>query len=187
MSKLVAPLGGDGLKALLVPQPQRAGELMRARGLKKVPMTSREASDTLMMAMGAYTPIDGFMGEEYWRGACLDMRLGSGVFWPIPITLSCDQNLADSIRVEEEVALIDGESGEILAIMEVAEKYAPDKALECEQVYRTTDAAHPGVRKVMDQGETNLAGRVSCLSEGDYPEKYPDLYIRPAQARAARP
>ncbi len=184
MSKLVEPLGGDGLKALLAPQPEREGELVRARGLKKVPMTSREASDTLMMAMGAYTPIDGFMGEEDWRGACLDMRLGSGVFWPIPITLSCDQVLADSIQVEEEVALVDGDSGEILAIMDVAEKYAPDRNLECEQVYRTTDAAHPGVGKVMEQGEINLAGRVSCLSEGEYPEKYPQLYIRPAQARA---
>jgi sulfate adenylyltransferase len=147
-------------------------------------MTSREVSDVLMMAMGAYTPIDGFMSEADWRGSCLDMKLESGVFWPIPITLSCDRELADRIHVEEEVALVDGESGEILAIMEVTGKYAPDKSLECEHVYRTTDTAHPGVQKVMEQGEINLAGRVACLSEGEYPEKYPDLYVRPAEARA---
>jgi len=137
-----------------------------------------------MMAMGAYTPIDGFMGEADWRSVCLDMKLQSGVFWPIPITLSCSETLADSIHTEEEVALVSGESGEIFAIMEVTGKYRPDKVLECEHVYRTTDRAHPGVAKVLDQGDVNLAGRVSCLSEGAYPEEYPELYIRPTEARA---
>ena len=184
MSKLVAPHGGGELKALLAPQTERAEELARARELTKVPMTSREVSEVLMMAMGAYTPIDGFMNEADWRSACLDMKLENGVFWPIPITLSCDRELAERIHVEEEVALVDCESGEILAIMEVTGKYAPDKSLECEHVYRTTETAHPGVKKVMEQGEINLAGRVTCLSEGEYPEKYPDLYVRPAEARA---
>ncbi len=137
-----------------------------------------------MMAMGAYTPLDGFMNKGNWRRVCLDMKLKNGLFWPIPITLSCDRTLADTIHVEQEVALTDGQSGEILALMEVTEKYVPDKIMECEKVYRTTDAAHPGVKKVLDQGEFNLAGRVTCISEGEYPEKYPELYIRPAQARA---
>ena len=158
MSKLVEPLGGNGLKALLVPQTERADELVRAQGLRKVSMTSREVSDTLMMAMGAYTPIDGFMGEADWRGSCLEMKLESGVFWPIPITLSCASELADSIHVEEEVALVDGESGEILAILEVAEKYAPDKTLECEHVYRTTDAAHPGVARYWSKARSTWRG-----------------------------
>lgn len=184
MSKLVSPHGGSGLKALLAPRAEREQLLARARGLTKVPMTSREISDVLMMAMGAYTPLDGFMGKGNWRRVCLDMKLKNGVFWPIPITLSCEKDLADTIHVEQEVALVDGENGDILAIMEVTEKYSPDKTLECEQVYRTTDPAHPGVKKVLEQGEINLAGRVTCLSEGKYPEKYPELYIRPAQARA---
>jgi len=147
-------------------------------------MTSREVSDVLMLAMGAYTPLDGFMGQADWHGVCVDMKLESGVFWPIPITLSCDKELAGDIDAGEEVALVDGESGEILAVMEVSEKYSPDKELECEHVYRTTDSAHPGVQKVLEQAEVNLAGRVSCLAEGQYPEQYPDLYIRPAEARA---
>ena len=184
MSKLVSPHGGSGLKALLARRTERQEELKRARNLTRVPMTSREVSDVLMMAMGAYTPLEGFMGKASWRKVCLEMKLKNGVFWPIPITLSATRALADSIHVEEEVALVDGESGEILAIMEVTEKYAPDKTLECEHVYRTTDDAHPGVLKVLEQGEINLAGRVTCLSEGEYPEKYPELYIRPAQSRA---
>ena len=184
MSKLVAPHGGNGLKALLAPHAERTEELARAQGMTQVPLTSREVSDLLMLGMGAYTPLEGFMNEADWRGSCLGMRLENGVFWPIPITLSCERDLADRIHREEEVALVDGESGEILAIMEVSEKYAPDKALECEHVYRTTDTDHPGVQKVMAQGEINLAGRVTCLAEGEYPAKYPDLYLRPAESRA---
>jgi sulfate adenylyltransferase len=184
MPKLVGPHGGGGLKALLAPRAERAEQLARARNLKKVPMTSREVSDVLMMAMGAYTPLDGFMDKRNWRRVCNDMKLASGVFWPIPITLSCRKELADTIHVEDKVALADGDSGDILATMEVTEKYSPDKFLECSQVYRTTDTDHPGVAKVMAQGEINLGGRVTCLSQGEYPQKYPELYIRPAEARA---
>jgi sulfate adenylyltransferase len=82
------------------------------------------------------------------------------------------------------VALIESQSGEILATMEVAEKYRIDKTIEAEHVYRTTDAKHPGVAKLMSQGEVNLAGRVLVLSEGEYPRRYPDLYVRPAESRA---
>ena len=183
MAKLVAPHGGNGLKALLAPPAIRAEEIVRAEGLTQVPLTSRELSDLLMMAMGAYTPIEGFMGAADWRRVSLEMRLKDDVFWPIPITLSCTTDLAQTIDPGTEIALIDGDSGEILATMKVTEKYTADKALECAQVYQTTDAAHPGVQKVLEQGEINLAGPVRCLSEGEYPDKYPELYLRPTQSR----
>ncbi|HOV04267.1 MAG TPA: sulfate adenylyltransferase [Kaistiaceae bacterium] len=184
MSQLVPPHGGASLKPLLLPETERAEELKRAEKLKKVPMTSREVSDVFMFAMGAYTPLDGFMGYDDWRGVCVDMKLANGIFWPIPITLSASKELADSIHVEEEVALTDAETGEILAILEVKEKYRIDKTFECEHVFRTADPEHPGVQKVMAQGEVNLAGRVMALSEGEYPTKYKDLYVRPAESRA---
>jgi sulfate adenylyltransferase len=184
MSMLVPPHGGGELKPLLVPEAERAAELERAAKLKKVPMTSRETSDVIMLAMGAYTPLDGFMGEADWRGVCADMKLSNGVFWPIPITLSANQALADSIGADEEVALVDGESGEIMAIMTVTGKYTIDRAFECQHVYRTTDPKHPGVQKVMDQAAVNLAGPVRALSEGEYPTKYAGLYLRAAESRA---
>jgi sulfate adenylyltransferase len=184
MSKLVPPHGSDTLKPLLLPETERAEELKRAEKLRKVPLESRAVSDVFMFAMGAYTPLDGFMGHDDWHGSCKDMKLANGVFWPIPITLPVDKALADGIHLEEEVALADGETGEVLAIMSVREKYSIDKEFEAEHVYRTTDLEHPGVAKLMAQGEVNLAGRVMVLSEGSYPEKYKDLYIRPAQARA---
>ncbi|CAA7613933.1 sulfate adenylyltransferase [Magnetospirillum sp. UT-4] len=184
MSKLVQPHGGGSLKPLLLPEIERREELKRAATLKKVPMTSRETSDVIMLAMGAYTPLDGFMGKADWHGVCAEMKMTSGLFWPIPITLSAAQNLADSIKEEEEVALVDAETGEIMAIMEVAEKYTIDRDFENQHVYRTTDKAHPGVQKVNSQEAVNLAGRVRCLSEGEYPEKYKGLYFRPAESRA---
>ena len=158
--------------------------LKRAGKLKAVPMTSRESSDLVMLAMGAYTPLDGFMGHDDARGAALDMRLGNGLFWPIPITLSCGKDLADGIRTGQDVALVDGESGQIMAVMEVAEKYTIDRELECSHVFRTTDPAHPGVAKVMAQGEHNLAGPVRALGEGTYPQLFRGLYLRPAETRA---
>ena len=184
MSKLVRPHGGGTLRPLLAPIAERRAELERAKKLKQVPMTSRETSDVIMLAMGAYTPLDGFMGRDDWHGVCADMKTESGLFWPIPITLSATQELADQIKESDEVALVDGETREIMAIMAVAEKYAIDKNFESQHVYRTVDPKHPGVQKVNEQGPVNLAGLVRALSEGEYPTKYKSLYLRPAESRA---
>ena len=183
MAQLVPPHGSPTLKPLLAPEPDRAAGLEQAKSLKAVPLSSREVSDLFMFAMGAYTPLDGFMGEADWRGACVDMKLADGLFWPIPITASCAQDLADSIAIGDDVALRD-EDGAILGILTVSEKYGIDKALECESVYGTTDPKHPGVEKVMGQGPVNLAGKIVALSEGHFPETYKGLYFRPAETRA---
>ena len=184
MAELVPPHGGGDLKPLLAPADKRAEALAVAASLTKVAMTSREVSDLFMLGMGAYTPLAGFMGEADWRGVTVDMKLENGVFWPIPITLSAGADVADGISVGDRIALSDGESSEVLGTLDVAEKYTIDKTLECEHVYRTTDQGHPGVEKVMQQGEVNLAGPVTVLSEGHFPETYKDLYLRPEQSRA---
>ena len=184
MSQLVSPHSSETIKPLLLPETERVEERERAEKLKKIPLDSRAVSDVFMLAMGAYTPLDGFMGHDDWRGSCLDMKLISGAFWPIPITLPVEKDLAGSVAAEEHVALVDEESDEILAVMEVREKYSIDKHFEAEHVYRTSDPKHPGVAKVLAQGDVNLAGRIMILSEGVYPVKYPNLYIRPAESRA---
>ncbi len=137
-----------------------------------------------MLAMGAYTPLNGFMGQDDWRRSSLEMRLADGLFWPIPITLPVERALADAVQAGDEVSLVDADSSAVLALMKVSEKYVPDKQFEAVHVYRTDDPNHPGVAKVLAQGEVNLAGPVACLSEGEYPVRYPALYIRPAEARA---
>ncbi len=185
MSKLVPPHGSDELKALLLEGEARAEELKKAEGLKKVPMTSRETSDLIMMGIGAFTPLDGFMGKEDWQGCCDDFRMPSknGLFWPIPITLSAAEDLAGSIAVGEEVALWDVETEAIMGTMKVEEKYSIDKEHECKQVFTTNDTEHPGVKKVMAQAPVNLAGPVKVLSESYYPEMFSAIYQRPADAR----
>jgi len=184
MPQLVPPHGSQTVKPLLLPETERAEECRRAERLRKIPLDSRAVSDVFMLAMGAYTPLDGFMGHDDWRGSCLDMKLTGGLFWPIPITLPADRDLAAGIQADEEVALVAAGTGDIVGIMQVSEKYSIDRELEARHVYRTADPKHPGVAKVLNQGEVNLAGRVMVLSEGAYPAEYPDLYIRPARSRA---
>ncbi len=184
MSKLVSPHGGGTLKPLLLPLTERAEALKRAERLNRVPVASREVSDLFMLGMGAYTPLDGFMGHDDWKGSVVDMRLTNAVFWPMPITLSVGKTIADSLGIGEEIALADGDTGEVLGLLMVREKYVIDRELECKHVFRTTDAKHPGVEKVMRQGEVNIGGPVIALSEGEYPTKYKGLYLRPEQSRA---
>ena len=184
MSNLVPPHGSDTLHPLLLPETERAEEAKRAAHLKQVPLSSREVSDLFMLGMGAYTPLNGFMGEADWRGTCEHMTLSNGTFWPIPITVSSAQDVADRIDIGEDVALTDGEGGELLGILTVEEKYGIDRDFECSHVFRTTDAAHPGVDKVMQQGPVNLGGPVRTISEGHFPETYAGLYHRPAETRA---
>ena len=181
---LVDPHGGGALRPLLLEGQARDTELHRAASMRQLTVSSREKGDLLMLGIGGFTPLEGFMTQADWQGVCDRMTMASGLFWPIPITLSADAAIADAVAVGDEVALVDAEDACILATMRVSEKYAIDKAHECASVFRTTDTTHPGVALVMAQGEINLAGPVKVLSSGGYPEKYGDLYKTPMQTRA---
>ncbi len=184
MGGLVDPHGSDRLRPLLLEGEALAAERRRAASLPALRVSSRERGDILMLGIGGFTPLDGFMTHADWRGACDDMRLASGLFWPIPITLSADAAQAASIGVGDEIALLDPDDGAPLATMRVSEKYPIDKARECAAVFRTTELAHPGVKMVMEQGDVNLAGPLKILSQGGFPEKYGALYMTPEQTRA---
>lgn len=183
MSKLVKPHGGGELKPLLLQGQAREEELSRAQSLPKVQITSREAGDLIMMGIGGFTPLEGFMTRADWEGVCDGYRMANGLFWPIPITLSTGKATADGIKTGSEIALVSDETGEIMATMRVTEKYTIDKEHECVMVFKTTDPEHPGVKMVMAQGEVNLAGPVKVLSEGDFPTRFADTYLTPAQTR----
>ncbi len=183
MSKLVNPHGGGELKPLLLAGAALAEEKKRAASLPKVKMSSRETGDVIMLGIGGFTPLTGFMTHADWQGVCDGMKMANGLFWPIPITLSTDQITANGIKEGAEIALVDGESNEIMATMKVSEKYTIDKAHECMMVYKTADLEHPGVKMVMDQGEVNLAGSVKVLSVGKFKEEYGDQFMTPAETR----
>jgi sulfate adenylyltransferase len=177
---LVTPHGGGPLKPLALTGQALAAETARARTLPAVRISSREKGDLVMLGIGGFTPLDGFMTRADWEGVCEHYRTASGLFWPIPITLS----VQSAVAVGSEIALTDPDSGAPLATMQVSENYKIDKARECKAVFRTTDAAHPGVAMVMQQPEFNLAGPLKVLSDGGFKAKYGALFMTPAETRA---
>jgi len=183
MSTLVPPHGGE-LKPLLVNDEERFELRDRAQSMRQVRMSSRETSDLIMLGIGAFSPLDGFMRHDDYMNVVESMQLANGILWPIPITLAVDQAQADGIHLSEEIALIDDESNELMGIMKVEEKYRYDKRHEAANVFRTTDEAHPGVAKIYAQPDIYLAGPVKALSEGEYPDRFKGYYARPAETRA---
>jgi len=137
-----------------------------------------------MLGIGAFSPLDGFMRQQDYLNVVETMHTADGTLWPIPITLAVEKNQADSIKIHDEVALIDDESDEIMGTMVVEEKYSYDKKHEAGNVFRTEDEAHPGVAKVYAQPDIYLAGPVKVLSESHYPDRFKDYYARPAETRA---
>ncbi|MGB5178202.1 MAG: sulfate adenylyltransferase, partial [Gammaproteobacteria bacterium] len=119
MSTLVKPHGGGELKPLLLEGKALAAEQARAAGLTKINVSSREAGDIIMLGIGGFTPLDGFMTHADWEGVCDGMKMANGLFWPIPITLSADATTAAGINEGDDIALADSESGDILATMTV--------------------------------------------------------------------
>lgn len=182
MSGLVKPHGSETLQPLLVEESQLAAELARAADLPKVEISSREFGDLIMLGIGGFTPLQGFMNKDDWEGVCVNMHMQDGLFWPIPITLSTDTANADSLEIGSDVALTF--DGEPVGILSLEEKYSIDKAWECEHVYKTTELEHPGVKMVMEQGDVNLAGSVKVLSQGDFKDRFGAIYMTPEETRA---
>ncbi|PIE57442.1 MAG: sulfate adenylyltransferase [Desulfobulbus propionicus] len=198
MSKLVAPHGGKGLVSALLEGSERDAELAKAKGLKQVEVSDRAKGDLIMMGIGGFSPLEGFMTKADWKGVCENFQLADGTFWPVPITLDVAAADAAEINEGDEIALVN--EGEVYATMKVTEKYEmteADKKWECEKVFmgegeESVDGKfweiapedHPGVIMVMNQKEFNIAGPVKVLSEGGYKEKYPGVYLTPAETRA---
>ena len=198
MSNLVPPHGGKGLVICLLEGDELAAEKKKAEGLKKVNVSPRGKGDLIMIGIGGFSPLDGFMTKADWKRVCDEFLLADGTFWPVPVTLDVSKEDADGINEGDEIALYDPEGDEIMATMKVAEKFEmteADKRYECEKVFmgegtatteefwKIAEEDHPGVQMVMNQKEFNLAGPVKVLSEGEYPTKYAGIYHRPAQSR----
>ena len=180
MKKLVNPHGGGDLKPLLLEGAALFEAKKAAESLPKLQITSRESGDILMMGCGAFTPLEGFMGYNDWKGVCDEFKMANGLFWPIPITLSTDD---ENVKEGDSVALVDPDSGELMASIKITEKYEIDKTHECKSVFTMDDMDHPGVQKVMAQGKYNLAGPIKVFTEGGFPETYGDIYATPAETR----
>jgi sulfate adenylyltransferase len=158
---LSTPHGGKLIDRILRGE-EREAAWRRARDAKKIPLSEVGVADLEMIANGAMSPLTGFMSKADYGSVVQNMRLANGLVWSLPITLPVAKDLGDELRLGEEVALVEsnGAAGAILGVMKIAEKFEYDKTREAKEVYRTTDLAHPGVARVMAQGEVCLAGEV---------------------------
>jgi len=184
MASLVAPHGGRGLRPLLVEGERAAEARRRAQTLPQLRVSSREKGDLVMLGIGGFTPLEGFMTHADWRGVCDEMRTAEGLFWPIPITLSASAEFAAAVKPGAEIALLDPDDAGVLALLKLTEKYTIDKSQECRSVFHTTELEHPGVTMVTQQAEANLAGSVQVLADGGFKAKYGALFMTPAETRA---
>ncbi len=175
----IAPHGGTLVDRVLRGVLREAA-LERAAALKKVRLTPTAVSDLELIAVGAFSPLTGFLSKADYESVVGDMRLSNGLVWSMPITLPVPRDVADDLREGEEIALLEGER--ILGIMEVAERFEYDKEKEAQLVYRTTEDAHPGVARLYAQGDVLLGGDIHLLNRPAVQE-FPEFRHDPAQTR----
>jgi sulfate adenylyltransferase len=178
--KNIPPHGGALVHRLAEPAA-RADLLGRASRLPRVNVSLRERCDLEMLAIGAYSPLTGFMGQQDYQRTVNEMRLANGLLWSLPITLGVPSEQAATLKEGQDVALFD-EDGDCLAILHLKEKYTRDKKKEAREVYRTEDSAHPGVDYVYKQGDVLLGGPITALQRPRY-DLRPELHYTPAQLR----
>ncbi len=178
--KLIKPHGGK-LVNREVRGPERDRLIQAAVDIPALQLNARDISELEMIAIGAYSPLQGFLDRSDYNSMCVRMRLTNDVAWPIPVTLSITNEQASTFRQFEDVALY--QDDHLLAILHLADKYRYDKEREAELVYRTTDAAHPGVRTLYNQGDWLLGGKISLVNRPRNPA-FPAYRRDPAETRA---
>ncbi len=177
---LIAPHGGT-LVTNLVEGREREELLAHARSLPHLQIGVRELADLEMLAVGAYSPLRGFMTRRDYLSVVNEMHLSNGLPWTIPVTLSASVEQVSSLREGHEVALVDTR-GNPQAILTLEEQYSYDKGHEAALVYRTTDEAHPGVRALYTQGDILLGGPVRVLTLQE--QRFAMYRYTPTQSRA---
>jgi len=158
---LIAPHGGALVNREIKAEARRDAIAAAAR-LPRVPLTAVQYSDVCCIATGVFSPLTGFVGRADYESILDRMRLTNGTVWSIPVTLAVATELAAAISPGTSVALEDP-SGLVVATLDVTERYTCDKRREAEAVYRTTEPAHPGVARLLAQGDVLLAGPITLL------------------------
>lgn len=176
----IAPHGMQLINRVATPE-QKQEFLDKADSLPRVQLDERAVSDLEMIAIGGFSPLNGFMEHEDYERVVVEMRLANGLPWSIPITLSVDEAIAEPLK-EGSLIRLDAPSGRFIGVLQLTQKYHYDKAKEAVNVYRTDDIKHPGVKVVYDQGSVNLAGPVWLLERQPH-SLFPKYQIDPAESR----
>lgn len=191
---LIPAHGGQGLRPLLAEEKERAGLLAKAEDLPGVEISSRARGDLIMLGLGGFTPLSGFMTREDWKSVCANMTLSDGTFWPLPVVLDVDDSAAG--LAGKEIALV--HNGKTVALMRVEQAWrmdADDAWFECEAIFKgqgpdsenfpvTGPERHPGVKHVLARKQTYLAGPVTVLEDDPHPDLPAGFMLAPAELRA---
>lgn len=177
----IAPHGGTLINRLVSPEKE-AHFLEQANALPRVTLDERAFSDLVMIAIGGFSPLDGFMKKADYDPVVTDMRLANGLPWAVPVTLSVSEDVAAPLK-EGSLVRLDDPTGRFVGVLELEEKYTYDKAREAINVYRTDEDKHPGVKVVYEQGAINLAGPIWLMQRDPHP-LFPKYQIDPAASRA---
>ncbi|MFQ5649766.1 MAG: sulfate adenylyltransferase [bacterium] len=177
---LVAPHGGKLIDRVLKGD-ERAAAIEKSKSLRKLPLNATSVSDLELISIGACSPLTGFMKKADYESVVENIRLANGIVWSIPITLAVSRSFADELKDGEEI-LLTTEGDTPLAIMRVEERFTYDKEREAKKVYKTTEEAHPGVARLLRQGEVLLGGDIQLINHvPDLP--FEDFRHEPAVTR----
>ncbi len=185
-SHLIQPHGGTLVNRIV--DADKAQKLKAAAAdLPKITLSAKQACDLEMIAIGAFSPLTGFVKKADFEGICKDMHLANGTVWPIPITLSVDDAVKGTLKEGGQAALHHSD-GTLLAVIDTEEVYAHDKKLEVPNVFGTEDEAHPGVKAVLDEGDWCVGGDIHVITvtpEKEPGEQFTEHRLAPAQTREA--
>lgn len=182
---LISPHGGELINRVVVGD-FRAELLERASQLPQIVLNDANLADLEMIAIGAMSPLKGFMGRADYESVLEQMRLSNGLPWTLPITLAVDSAIAQLLELGQEVALVEviNHTPYILAILEIQDKFIYDRDIEAQMVYRTTEIAHPGVARLHQQGEVYIGGPISLVNWAHRTQnEFPDIRYTPDQTR----
>ncbi|MHA6534093.1 sulfate adenylyltransferase [Paenibacillus sp. BAC0078] len=177
----ILPHGGT-LVQRVAEGAEREQLLQQASGYKSIAVNTWTLSDLDLIGVGAFSPLSGFMNEEDYHSVVKSMRLSDGTVWSIPITLAVEDEVASGLAVGDRVSLIGEEDGVIYGLLDIESIYSVDQQLEAQNVFKTTDPAHPGVSKLLARPATYVGGPITVLNRPQ-PEKFGEFYFDPAETR----
>lgn len=180
-STLIPPHGGRLIQRIA--SPEAAAELRgRSSGMRRVRLNDRQLSDLEMLAIGGFSPLQGFMTRSDYNSVVRDMHLANGLPWSMPITLAVAGDQAEALREGQELALANTQD-DVVGVVQLEEKFSYDRLLEARNVYRAEDEGHPGVAVVLQQGDVLLGGPVTVLERRKAPT-FAQYRLDPAETRA---
>lgn len=162
MTKGITPHGGRLINRILQGE-ERQEALEKSKGVKHIELTPWEISDLEMIAVGACSPLEGFMCKKDFEPVVDTMRLSNGLPWSLPVVLSAREGEAKSFKEGEYIALEDS-THTVLALLQLEEKYCYDKEKTALEVYGTLEDKHPGVKRLYESGEILLGGNISVVN-----------------------